>query len=75
MGQYGEIGESKIGILFQFQNAVIATFTEVLIKKYLSLGKSATFVWKKDPPKLLDSPLKRLDCQNSCAKLPSDFAK
>ena len=32
MGQYGEIGESKIGILFKLQNAVIATFTEVLME-------------------------------------------
>ena len=32
MGQYGEIGESKIGILFQSQNVLIRTFTEVLME-------------------------------------------
>ena len=39
------------------------------------MGKSATFISKKDQPKLLDSQLKRLDCQNSCAELASDFAQ
>ena len=73
MDQYGEIGESKIVILFKLQNPLIAAFTEVLMGWYLALGKCATFIWKKNQPKLLDSQLKHLDSQNSCAKLPSDF--
>ena len=32
MEQYGEIGESKIGILFKLQNALITTFTKVLME-------------------------------------------
>ena len=31
MGQYGEIDETMIGILLKLQNAVITTFTGVLM--------------------------------------------
>ena len=31
MGQYGEIDETIIGILLQLQNAVIRTFTGILM--------------------------------------------